>query len=64
MVSGGFGTGKTTMVGAISEVRPLFTEAPMTQASEGIDRLDGVESKTGPVPEWWTPLSPAPAGAG
>ncbi|GAA3711260.1 GTP-binding protein [Streptomyces sp. NEAU-PBA10] len=46
VVSGGFGTGKTTMVGAISEVRPLFTEAPMTQASEGIDRLDGVECKT------------------
>ncbi|WP_435059235.1 GTP-binding protein [Streptomyces sp. bgisy060] len=46
VVSGGFGTGKTTLVGAISEVRPLFTEAPMTQASEGIDRLDGVECKT------------------
>lgn len=46
VVSGGFGTGKTTLVGAISEVRPLFTEAPMTQASEGIDTLEGVESKS------------------
>jgi signal recognition particle receptor subunit beta len=45
VVSGGFGTGKTTLVGAVSEVRPLFTEAVMTQASEGIDALVGVESK-------------------
>lgn len=45
VVAGGFGTGKTTLVGAVSEVRPLLTEAAMTQASEGVDLLVGVESK-------------------
>ncbi|MFI6528211.1 GTP-binding protein [Streptomyces uncialis] len=46
VVSGAFGTGKTTLVSAVTEVRPLLTEAVMTQASEGIDVLAGVESKT------------------
>ncbi|GHE11977.1 GTP-binding protein [Streptomyces alanosinicus] len=45
VIAGGFGTGKTTLVGAVSEVRPLLTEAAMTQASEGVDALVGVESK-------------------
>ncbi|MEU2086611.1 ATP/GTP-binding protein [Streptomyces albus] len=46
MVAGGFGAGKTTLVSAVSEVRPLLTEAVLTQRSEGIDVLAGVESKT------------------
>lgn len=37
IVSGGFGVGKTTLIGAISEIDPLVTEAVMTEASVGID---------------------------
>jgi len=37
IVAGGFGVGKTTTVGAISEISPLTTEAEMTSASVGID---------------------------
>ena len=46
LVAGGFGAGKTTLVGAISEVRPLRTEEPLTSASIGFDDLDGVDRKT------------------
>jgi len=46
LVAGGFGAGKTTFVGAISEVRPLRTEEVLTSASAGFDSLDGVENKT------------------
>jgi signal recognition particle receptor subunit beta len=37
VVVGGFGVGKTTMVGSVSEIRPLSTEETMTQAGVGID---------------------------
>lgn len=46
LIAGGFGAGKTTLVGAISEVRPLHTEEPLTTESIGLDDLSGVSGKT------------------
>ncbi|MUN41664.1 ATP-binding protein [Actinomadura sp. NEAU-AAG5] len=46
IISGGFGVGKTTMVGAVSEIEPLSTEERLTQASGGLDPLTGIEGKT------------------
>ena len=46
LVAGGFGAGKTTLVGAISEVRPLQTEEALTSASIGLDDLTGGGGKT------------------
>ncbi|MFC7327607.1 GTP-binding protein [Marinactinospora rubrisoli] len=46
LVAGGFGAGKTTMVGSVSEISPLSTEELMTEASLGVDDLEGVEEKT------------------
>lgn len=46
LVAGGFGVGKTTLVGAVSEIRPLRTEEAMTTAGRGVDRIEGIESKS------------------
>lgn len=45
IIAGGFGAGKTTLVGAVSEITPLSTEEVMTEASYGVDDLGGLEDK-------------------
>ena len=46
LIAGGFGVGKTTMVGAVSETRPLRTEEILTAEGVAVDDLSGVEAKT------------------
>ncbi|KOG36304.1 GTP-binding protein [Streptomyces varsoviensis] len=46
LVAGGFGVGKTTLVGAVSEIRPLRTEELLSEAGRPVDSTDGVEAKS------------------
>ncbi|GAB2596636.1 ATP/GTP-binding protein [Streptomyces capparidis] len=45
LVAGGFGVGKTTLIGSVSEIAPLRTEEHLTVASAGVDDLAGVQGK-------------------
>jgi uncharacterized protein len=46
VIAGGFGVGKTTFVGSVSEIVPLRTEALVTNESEGVDDLAAVPDKS------------------
>ncbi|WP_371573219.1 ATP/GTP-binding protein [Streptomyces sp. NBC_01314] len=46
VIAGGFGVGKTTTVGSISEIRPLTTEAAITEVAAGVDDLSHTPDKT------------------
>ncbi|MFD3947169.1 ATP/GTP-binding protein [Streptomyces sp. NPDC058579] len=45
LVAGGFGVGKTTLIGSVSEIRPLSTEELLTEAGRPMDSLEGVAEK-------------------
>src|SRR5881275_1368584 len=46
LLAGGFGVGKTTLVGAVSEIRPLRTEEVLTDVGTSVDDLEGIEAKS------------------
>ena len=45
LIAGGFGVGKTTLVGAVSEIRPLRTEEVLSEAGRSVDDTGDVGGK-------------------
>src|ERR1700751_2618201 len=46
LIAGGFGAGKTTLVGSVTEVRALRTEEPLSAPGANVDHIAGVDQKT------------------
>ncbi|MGW1411878.1 GTP-binding protein [Streptomyces sp. NPDC002403] len=46
VIAGGFGVGKTTLVGTLSDIKPLVTEETLTIAGQDTDDLTGIGAKT------------------
>jgi signal recognition particle receptor subunit beta len=46
LIAGGFGAGKTTLVSAISEIKPLRTEERLSRVGASVDDLTGIAGKT------------------
>jgi len=59
VVAGGFGAGKTTFVGSVSEIMPLTTEAVMTEASVGVDDLEATRTRRQQQSRWTSAASPS-----
>lgn len=57
VIAGGFGVGKTTLVGSVSEITPLTTEAIMTSADVGVDDTRQVPGKTTTTVAWTSVVS-------
>jgi signal recognition particle receptor subunit beta len=52
VIAGGFGVGKTTLVGSVSEITPLTTEAIMTSAGVGVDDTARCPARRRPRSRW------------
>ncbi|MBW8700193.1 hypothetical protein MBT84_11345 [Streptomyces sp. MBT84] len=59
VIAGGFGVGKTTAVGSISEIEPLTTEAAITEVAAGVDDLTHTRARPRPRSRWTSAASPS-----